>query len=268
MKCSIITISYNQLAYLKATVRSVLDQGYPDLEYIVVDPGSTDGSREYLQGLPLGSATLVFEPDTGPADGLNKGFARATGEMLGFLNSDDVLLPGALHNAAAFLQSRPDVDVVSGHALIIDDKGTTLRKSFSQPFDLRRYAYGVCVVNQPSTFFRRSAFERSGGFNAANRCAWDGELWVDMAMAGARFAVQEEFWSGYRITAESITGSGKLNNALQKYQDAIFEKIIGRPSGALDRWLSRYYRLERLLANPRFLIERLARGPINGRFGK
>ena len=153
MKCSIVTISFNQRAYLETAVRSVLDQDYPDLDYIVVDPGSTDGSREYLQSLSLGNVTLVFEPDDGPADGLNKGFARAKGEMLGFVNSDDILLPGALRKAATYLQNNPEVDVVSGHALIIDDKGATLRRSYSQPFDLRRYAYGACVVQSTLHFF-------------------------------------------------------------------------------------------------------------------
>lgn len=266
MKCSIVTISFNQRVFLEASVRSVLDQDYPDLEYIVVDPGSTDGSREYLQSLAPCSVSLVFEPDGGPADGLNKGFARAKGEMLGFVNSDDILLPGALRKAAAYLQNDPEVDVVSGHSLVIDDKGVTLRRSYSQPFDLRRYAYGACVVNQPSTFFRRDIFDRAGGFNAANRSNWDGELWVDMAKVGARFAVADDFWSGYRITAESITGSGKLDTAIQKYQAYIFEKIMGRSRGNLDHWLSRYYRLERFLGNPRFLLERLAHGPIYGRY--
>ena len=100
MKFSIVTISFNQAPYLETAIRSVLDQNYPDLEYIIVDPGSTDGSRDIIERFRSRFAKIIFEPDQGPGDGLNKGFAHATGDILGYLNSDDALLPGALNGAA------------------------------------------------------------------------------------------------------------------------------------------------------------------------
>ncbi len=91
MKISIVTLSFNQCAFLREALESVLQQGYPDLEYIVIDPGSTDGSRELIQSYASGIAHMVFEPDKGASDGLRKGFALATGDICGFLNSDDLL---------------------------------------------------------------------------------------------------------------------------------------------------------------------------------
>ena len=94
MRISIVTLSYNQRTFLREAIDSVLQQDHPDLEYIVVDPGSTDGSREFIRSYGEQVAQVVFEPDQGAADGLNKGFSRATGEVFGFLNADDYLLPG------------------------------------------------------------------------------------------------------------------------------------------------------------------------------
>lgn len=123
MKISIVTISFNQTCFLEEAICSVLEQGYPNVEYIVVDPGSTDGSREIIERYSDRIDKVIFEPDEGPADGLNKGFAHASGDVFGFLNSDDVLEPGALSGAARYFEARPEVDVVSGHSWIIDEEG-------------------------------------------------------------------------------------------------------------------------------------------------
>jgi glycosyltransferase involved in cell wall biosynthesis len=100
MRISIVTLSYNQRAFLQDAIDSILQQGYPDLEFIVVDPGSTDGSRELFRSYGEQISHVIFEPDRGAADGLNKGFGLASGEVFGFLNADDFLLPGALHRVA------------------------------------------------------------------------------------------------------------------------------------------------------------------------
>ena len=114
MKISIVTISFNQCAYLRACIDSILSQEGCDLEYIVVDPGSTDGSRELIES--YGDRIVrVFEPDAGPADGLNRGFACATGDIYGFINSDDYLLPGALAAVTAFFRKHPATVFMTGH---------------------------------------------------------------------------------------------------------------------------------------------------------
>ncbi len=262
MKFSIVTISFNQAQYLERTICSVLDQRDADIEYIVVDPGSTDGSREIIERYRKRIDKALLDPDKGAADGLNKGFAVATGEVFGFLNSDDVLLPGALAEAGRFLRTHPRVDVVSGACDIIDETGAVLRQSFSDRFSLRRYAYGTGILMQPSTFFRVGAYRATHGFNAQNRSNWDGELFVDMAEAGARFARSGKRWSQYRVHGTSITGTGKLDAAIGAYYHRMFRRIMGRPRRAADALPGAAYRILKYLETPRAMQQRLLHGPV------
>lgn len=262
VKFSIVTISFNQAQFLERAIRSVIEQDYPDVEYIIVDPGSTDGSRDIIAQYQSWFARVILEPDAGAADGLNKGFAAASGDMFGFLNSDDALLPGALHEAAALLQSNPDVDVVSGDCEVIDGYGNLLRISHSDRFSLNRYAYGAGILMQPSTFFRAAAYRRTAGFNRANRSNWDGELFVDMAQAGARFARSRRVWSQYRIHGTSITGTGKMDAAIAAYRERMFHAIVGRPWRTRDRLIGASYRMLKYLETPAAVHQRLLHGPI------
>ncbi len=264
MKVSIVTISFNQVGFLNHAIRSVLEQDYPDIEYIVVDPGSTDGSRALIAGY-ADQVQTVLEPDGGPADGLNRGFARATGDVLAFLNSDDVLLPGAVRRAVAYLESSK-CDVVSGHAVVIDEEGRELRKVFSEPFSLKRYAYGTSILIQPSTFFTREIFRKSGGFNIHNRATWDGELFMEMSLHGARFKLVNEFWSGYRLHSASITATGKLDQQILDFHEHAFRRVIGREPLPIDRLLEYWFRIERAIRQPRSFWERLLRGPMHKRY--
>jgi glycosyltransferase involved in cell wall biosynthesis len=263
-KISIVTISFNQAEFLERAICSVLEQDHSDIEYIVVDPGSTDGSRDIIERYRSCISSVVYEPDRGPADGLNKGFARAAGDILGFLNSDDVLLPGAIRSAVAFLNSN-DVDVVSAHATVIDAQDRHLRMAYSEPFSLKMFAYGACVLLQPSTFFRREAFDRVQGFNVENKATWDGELWVDMALSGARFALADGVWSGFRLHTQSITSSKKLRQQEQKDFQRMFRKILGRDRRGIDQLVAQACRVRKHLRSPRALYERVVRGPISGR---
>lgn len=189
IRISIVTISYNQARYLEETICSVVEQDYPHVEYIVVDPGSTDGSRDIIDRYRDRIDKVIFEPDNGPADGLNKGFAQATGDIFGFLNSDDVLLSGALSQVANAFSRSSLVDVISGHGIVIDANGKEMRRTYSDHFYRIMAAYGACILVQQSTFFRSQMFNRVGGFNIDNRSNWDGELFVDMSLHQARFKV-------------------------------------------------------------------------------
>ncbi len=262
MKISIVTISFNQARFLEQAICSVLEQGHPTVEYIVVDPGSTDGSREIIQRYRDRIDKLIFEPDKGPADGLNKGFAHASGDVFGFLNSDDTLEPGSLSSVARYFETHPEVDVVSGHSWIIDAEGRRKRRFYSDRFSLRMAAYGASILAQQSTFFRSEIFRRVDGFNIDNRSAWDGELFVDMALAGARFALVQEFWSRFRIHNEGITGSGKLHALHQRHRERMFRKIMGRGSHWWDRLLAIGARYMRKMFNLPDTAERLRHGPI------
>ena len=265
MKVSIVTISFNQAEFVERTILSVLAQDYPDIEYIVVDPGSTDGSREIIERYRSRISKIILRPDQGAADGLNGGFAEATGEIFGFLNSDDMLLPGAVSSAVAFLKKHKEIDVVSGHSNLIGPDDRFLRRVYSDRMSLRRCVYAGVVLMQASTFFRRDIFDRVGGFNAKNKFSWDGELFLDMALAGARFAVADEFWSGFRIHPQSITGKKSNLSRARRAHAEIFSRVTGRPQKTADLVITFGYRVLRHILNPRDTLERIRRGPVFGR---
>lgn len=262
MKVSMVTISFNQAQFFEEAIHSVVEQDYDNVEYIVLDPGSTDGSRDIIERYRDKIAKIIYEPDRGPADGLNKGFAEAHGDVFGFLNSDDVLEPGALSRVVQYFEAHPDVDVISAHSWIIDAEGNVKRRFFSDHYSLGMSAYGASILSQASTFFRADVFRRTGGFNIENRSNWDGELFIDMALSGARFALVPEFWSRYRVHGEGITGSGKLHVLHKLHRERMFRKIMGREPNFRDRFLALGARLARKVLNPSDTIERLRHGPI------
>jgi glycosyltransferase involved in cell wall biosynthesis len=266
MKISIVTISFNQGAFLEEAIASVLNQRGVDLEYIIVDPGSTDNSREIIKKYESRIHKIVFEKDKGPGDGLNKGFAHATGDILGFLNADDVLYPGALAEALDYFKKNPDLDVLSGHGYVIDETGKKVHKLFSNKlsssrFSKQRYAIGYSIVVQPSTFFKKEIFIKTGGFDNSYRIMWDGALVVDFMNLKAKFKVAPKFWSGFRIYSNSITGSltDNDNRAMEVYKN--MQKRAGL--NALPGWKYAYIRYAGWLLEPSLLIKRLIDGLTN-----
>lgn len=229
MKFSVVTISYNQREYLKACMESVLAQAGPELDYIVVDAGSSDGSLELIEQYRSGLAHLVVGKDRGPPDGLNKGFARATGDIFYYLNSDDIVLPGTFERVAELFMRHPDVDVIYGDGIQIDETGKRIRWCLSSSsFSPYSYLAGARVVLQQATFFRSSIFRRAGGFNLDCGTCWDGELLIDMALNGAKFMHVAEDWGAFRITATSISGSGRLDERYEMDRRRMFRKVYGR----------------------------------------
>jgi glycosyltransferase involved in cell wall biosynthesis len=270
MKVTMVTVSFNQAAYLERALQSVLTQSYSDIEYIVVDPGSTDGSREVIQRYRDRLAAVVLEPDTGPADGLNRGFSRASGEILGYLNSDDVLLPDAVANAVRAFRQNPRADVVYGHGYVIDENDVMLRRFHSRRFTLWRYAYDAADVMQQATFVRMSAFAAAGGFNPDNRVTWDAELLIDLATSGSRFVRVDEYWALFRLHKESISGSGggeldprqaaregRYASEIQRNRERLFEKAIGRRRRPSDRFVRACARLIGWATDPAHVAIRL-----------
>ena len=256
-RVSIVTISFNQAKYLERAIRSVVEQNYPDIEYIVVDPGSTDDSRDIIERYRSRISTTILEPDKGPANGLNKGFVAATGQIFGYINADDAYLPGAIAKAVAAFQSRPNADVIYGHSYIVDGLGRVVRRSRSVPFNLRRYAYGGVVVMQQSTFFSRQAFERAGGFNESNRSSWDGELLVDIARCGGKFAMVDDYWSLFAIYPGSITAGVKHNQRFRDDHARMFRTITGRDYDRAGKLRFLLARVEKCFRDPRGPIHRI-----------
>lgn len=256
MKISIITISFNQIEYLEQCIDSILNQDYPDLEYIVVDPGSTDGSRELIESYG-NKIVSVFEKDSGAADGLNKGFSRATGEIIGFINSDDELLPSALKIIATTFQKNKSFDVISGCGYFTNAEGKRLKPIVPSKFRSWQYAMGAVSIFQQGTFFKRSAFLKTSGFNKDNKACWDGELFLDMALAGAKFMTIGNDIALFRLHDGSITGSGRLTDIYRKERERLFLKSIGRPRKPLDRAYAVIAKIKKWLFEPSWLFRRL-----------
>jgi GT2 family glycosyltransferase len=208
VKFSIVTLSFNQDRFLQETIDSIQVSPRHRLQYVIVDPGSTDGSRQRIENNHAHFHHIIFEKDQGPADGLNKGFAACDGDIYAYVNSDDTLLPGALDAAACHFEQHPETDVLFGAVKMVDANGRpVLRGRTPDRFDLRRYADGLCFVWNPSTFIRREAFLKAGGFRVENKVHWDGELAVDLALTGARMAYTDEVFGTYRLHQESMTVS-------------------------------------------------------------
>jgi glycosyltransferase involved in cell wall biosynthesis len=182
-RISIITPSFNQGDFIEATIKSVLGQGYPNLEYLVVDGGSTDGTLDILRKYS-GYLSWISEPDRGQTNAINKGLARTTGDILAYLNSDDLYLPGALSRAADFFTANPEAAWVTGRCITIDANQRETRKLITlyKNIWLRLGSYKVLQVlnyiSQPATFWRRSVFEELGLLDESLHYTMDYEYWL------------------------------------------------------------------------------------------
>lgn len=245
MKISIVTISFNQKKYLKECIDSILTQTDCELEYIVVDPGSTDGSRELIES--YGDRIIkVFEKDEGPADGLNKGFARATGEIYGFINSDDYLLPGALQHVTQFFLTHSYNAFMTGQGFTENEFAQRIPVHPSI-LTTKTMLHRAAVVFQQTTFFLAEQFKDVGGFNPKNRTCWDYELFLNLVQHHATHYVLAKQLAVFRLYQESISGSGRFEEKYFKELDALFLKYFGRSRNAFDKLHTIFLRFRREL---------------------
>ncbi len=193
---TIITPSYNQGRFLEATLRSVLEQDYPNLEYLVVDGASTDGSVDILRRYADRLTWWASEKDSGQSEAVNKGLRRARGEFVGWLNSDDVYLPGVVSAAIAAFRSRPEAAVVYGDALAIDADGKSFNVMRARQYSLADLL-AFNVICQPAAFMRRSVLEQAGYLNPAYHLLMDSLLWMNMARLAPLVYVPQT-WAGAR----------------------------------------------------------------------
>ncbi|KXV16886.1 hypothetical protein CR51_00095 [Caballeronia megalochromosomata] len=226
-KISVITISFNQGRFLKACIESVLSQAFPSVELIVVDPGSTDGSRELIQSYG-DRLKPIFRPDAGPADGLNHGFEAATGDIFCFINADDFLLPDSLRFVNAFFDSRRQVDVLYGGGYFADKQGQLTRRCFPSLFEKRLFAYGAINTFQQGFFFRAHAFNGAGGFNVKNAVCWDGELFLKLKLEGYAFFGVSRPLGAFRQYQGTITGGNTYKAKLDAEYGRLFRMVTGR----------------------------------------
>lgn len=204
MLISVVTPSYNQARFLPATLASVLSQDYAPVEYIVIDGGSTDGSVALLAQHADRLAYWVSEPDQGQTDAINKGLRRATGDVLAYLNSDDVYLPGALRRVAAHFVRHPQVGVLYGDCQVIDEQGRVLGLLPRQAFNLRRTIERGEFIPQPAAFWRRAVLEKVGLFDPQLHYAMDYDFFIRAARA-APVAYLPEPLAAFRLHGGSKT---------------------------------------------------------------
>ena len=203
---SLVTCSYQQARFLGATINSVLNQHYKPLDYIVIDGGSNDGSYEIIRQHASALSQWVSEKDDGQTDALKKGFALARGEILGWLCSDDILLPDALHAVGHFFRTHPQVDVVYGDAIWIDADGQPLRAKREMGFNRFVFLHDHNYIPQPSMFWRRRLYEAVGGLDSSFDLAMDSDLWSRFA-AVTKIAHEPRYLSCMRFYAAQKTRS-------------------------------------------------------------
>jgi glycosyltransferase involved in cell wall biosynthesis len=198
---SIITPSFNQAAYLEQTMQSVLEQDYPRIEYLVVDGASTDNSVDIIRKYENKLAWWVSEKDRGQADAINKGFARATGEIIAWLNSDDYYLAGTVSAAVKIFAAHPEVVLVYGNMLAVDEHGKTFNTLNYKQLTLEDL---LCfqIIGQPAVFMRRSALQTAGGLDPTFHFLLDHHLWIRLAQQGKILHV-DQTWSAARYHAEA-----------------------------------------------------------------
>lgn len=262
IRISIVTLSYNQIEFLEEALKSVLDQDYPNVEYIVVDPGSHDGSRAVIEQYRGRIAHVLTGPDKGPAHGLNRGFAVATGDVFGYLNADDRLLPGALTRVAREFEADPALEILSGHMRIINASGDVLRRSFTDRFSVHGLAYGTWNICQQSTFFRSATFRDAGAFDISNVACWDRDLMARMFATAPSHKIIDILLSDFRVYNQSITGSKKFAAAERAIMNAHFRHFMHRDPNRLDSVARLFWMGIKYAREPRSLLERLSKGTI------
>jgi glycosyltransferase involved in cell wall biosynthesis len=180
VKVSIITPSFNQADYLPYTIRSVLGQNYPDLEYFIIDGGSTDRSVEIIREYASQLTWWVSEPDKGQAEAINKGFRKATGEVIAWLNSDDMYAPGAIADAVKCFQDNPEAGLVYGNAVSFDQNGHPLNDLKIEDWGLEGLV-AFNIICQPAVFIRRAVLESVGYLDENYHMLLDHHLWLRIA---------------------------------------------------------------------------------------
>lgn len=252
---SVITPSYNQGEFLEETIRSVLLQGYPHLEYLVMDGGSTDDSRAILQKYDAFITAWVSEPDGGQTNAINKGFRRSTGAVMGWLNSDDVLLPGALHAIGHAYQQHPDWQITAGFRRLIDAKSHIMH-NWIRGIPQKRYLQHRNILGQETVYWRRSVWETLGDLDESLRFCMDVDYWQRMLQHDYQIHLLPHYIGGFRQHGDSKTST--LTTVYQQELDQILQRygIASSEADALATlgywWDVRYNLIKDLCHQPLF----------------
>ena len=231
LKLTIVTPSYNQGIFIDQTIRSVLNQDYKNLEYIVIDGGSTDDSLNIINSYSSKISKIITEPDKGQSDAINKGFNIASGEILGWLNSDDVYLPGALNKVADYFEQNPECKWVAGNCIFTD---IFLKPAWQynvpniQPEEYLKFWEGN-YLSQPSVFFKKELFDEVGGLNINLHYAMDLDLWLKFMSISPLHVINTDL-SINRTYPNTKTSTGK-EDAINEIADIIFNSSLNKQQG-------------------------------------
>jgi glycosyltransferase involved in cell wall biosynthesis len=233
MKVSVVTPSFNQGQFIQRTIESVATQTGAEIEHVVFDGASTDNTIEVLRRYDS-TVKWTSEKDRGQTDAVNKGIRATNGEIIGWLNSDDIFYPGAIARVVTFFEAHPGIDVVYGMADHIDLSDHAFESYPTEPWNMARLR-DTCIICQPAAFFRRRVVEQHGLLDSNLQYCMDYEYWLRLAKAGVRFAYLESKLAGSRLYAENKTlGSRvKVHKEINDVQKSLFGTVP-------DRWLWNY----------------------------
>jgi glycosyltransferase involved in cell wall biosynthesis len=229
---SIVTPSYNQGRYIEETIQSVLSQDYSNLEYLVLDGGSSDDTLEILQRYE-GRLQWISERDRGQADAINKGFRLAKGEILGWLNSDDVYLPGTIQKIVQYFQTHRDIGMLYGEGYHVDAMGKVIERYYTEPFNFQRLGE-ICFICQPTAFLRADVFEAIGPLEIDLRYCMDYDYWMRVAKR-FRIGYLDEYLAHSRLHVETKTLSQRV-----EFHEEILQTVKKHYGRVPVRWLYAY----------------------------
>ncbi|MCC7119400.1 MAG: glycosyltransferase [Anaerolineales bacterium] len=233
---SIITPSFNQAEFLERTIQSVLNQDYPRIEYIVMDGGSTDGSVEIIKKYQRGISAWVSEPDHGQTDAINKGFNRANGEILAWLNSDDTYHPQAVSEAVAYLIQNPQVALVYADCNFINEADRVIGTFNAKQTDYPRLRAGYVHIPQQTMFFRAPYWREVGPLDPSFYFAMDYDLWTRIAKRAPLKYLAGRVWANFRIHTRS-----KTNVADSRGWDEMLRVHYREGGGFFSALVAKYY---------------------------
>jgi glycosyltransferase involved in cell wall biosynthesis len=236
---SIVTPSYNMAAYLPQTVESVLSQDYPNIEYIVMDAGSTDGTLNILEKYK-DRLTYTSGPDSGSADAVNKGFRACKGSIFAWLNADDTYLPGAVSSVVQHFLGHPDAGAVYGQGYWVNDDGGILKPYPTSSRSVEELSYD-CYFCQPACFVRSTAFQEAGGVNEQMHYAFDYDLWVRLSR---RYPIS--YLESFLATSRMHLGNKSLRDRRAMFREGM--SVLKRHFGYIPfHWIYSYvcYKLDK-----------------------
>ena len=252
-RITVVTPSYNQGRFLEQTILSVLNQNYPNLEYIVLDGGSTDNSIDVIRGYEKYLSYWESKPDGGQAAAIARGFGEATGDILAYLNSDDVYMPNTLNTVAKYFSLNRTVQWIYGDCMIIDSQNVVIRRMYPPRFHAKIFLYENQIVPQQSAFWRSAFYQRVGGIAPGLHFCMDYDLLMKFVQAGEMPARIGDVLAGFRIHGDAK--SSRLKVVQQEEYSRIFKGVTGRSFTPIDHLTSAWCRLKRYFLSPKALLE-------------